>query len=128
MMSAPDQNPRILVVDDDEMLRKLICRALTQAGFPDVTTASNGQEGLDWCARQRFDLIICDILMPEMDGLEMIFAVRKQYPDTRIIAMSGGGRLDAKNYLRLATTIGVDTLEKPFDTAVLIQMVKRLPL
>lgn len=116
---------QILVVDDNQAIRTLLCQTLKQAGFENVTVASDGREGLDLCAKSHFDVVICDILMPEVDGLEMIFALRKSSPTTHIIAISGGGQVDEKVYLDIASKGGADTLEKPFDPDVLIEMIRK---
>lgn len=115
---------RILVVDDNESIRNLMCRTLKQEGFQNVISAKDGREGLDLCSQQEFDVLICDIVMPEIDGLEMIFTLRKTAPDLHIIAISGGGQVDAKNYLNLAAKAGADTLEKPFEITDLIRIIR----
>lgn len=124
-IAMPDNTKRILVVDDDEYLRPLICRALKQAGYSDVTEANDGREGLELCGKTQFDLVITDIIMPEMDGMDVIFSLQKKSPGTRIIAMSGGGRIDAEKYLRIARIAGAGILEKPFSLPKLLEMVAR---
>lgn len=125
MNSNPKMAIKILVVDDNQAIRTMLCQTLRQSGFENVTSAADGREGLDLCAKSHFDLIICDILMPEVDGLEMIFALRKSSPATHIIAISGGGHVDEKVYLDLAAKGGADTLVKPFDPPVLIEMIRK---
>jgi CheY-like chemotaxis protein len=71
-------------------------------------------------------VVITDIFMPEMDGIETIDRIRAEYPDTRIIAMACGGERK-QDYLKVARQIGADaTLAKPFATAELLQLVRRL--
>lgn len=125
MNPNPDMARKILVVDDNESIRTFLCQALKQAGFEDVTGAPNGREGLDLCSRFQFDLVVCDIVMPEVDGLEMIFTLRRISPATRVIAISGGGKVDEKIYLDMAAKAGAETLVKPFDPPVLIEMIRR---
>jgi CheY-like chemotaxis protein len=121
----PENTKRILVLDDDDTLRALICRALKHAGYSEVTEANDGREGLQLCGKNHYDLVITDIIMPEVDGMEVIFSLQKTKPDTRVIAMSGGGRIDADNYLRMARAAGTSVLQKPFELPHFLEMVAR---
>ena len=104
----------ILVVDDNEQLRSTIRRGLTLAGH-DVTEAANGRAALALLVGARFDLILTDIVMPDMEGLELTRLIRKQDATAKVIAMSGGGRGTADDYLAFATRFGATaTLQKPF--------------
>jgi two-component system, response regulator, stage 0 sporulation protein F len=106
--------PSILVVDDNDQLRGMINRGLTLAGH-DVVEAANGKAALAQLEGLRFDVILTDIVMPDMEGLELIRLIRKQDATARIIAMSGGGRGTADDYLAFASRFGAAvTLEKPF--------------
>ena len=117
--------PDILVIDDNGDLRAAICLALERAGFA-VTGAEDGGTVLKHLAQTRFDLVITDIVMPGTDGLEMIFALRKENPVLPIIAISGGGRLPADIYLKFAKTGGAcHTLQKPFLLAELVALVRQ---
>src|SRR6267378_6795934 len=82
---------RILVMDDDELLRGALRVALEAAGY-EVVEAANGDEGLRLQREQGADLVLVDIFMPERDGLEVIRALRAETPQTKIVAMSGGGQ------------------------------------
>jgi redox-sensitive bicupin YhaK (pirin superfamily)/CheY-like chemotaxis protein len=114
----------ILVVDDTPALRGLVARVLASAGHS-VTQASNGKEALRALQSADFDLVVTDIVMPEMEGLELIRAIRKADPDMKIIGMSGGGRGTPSDYLMLAQNFGaVATLEKPFDSDDLLKAVQ----
>ena len=105
----------ILLVDDTAELRRTIERLLTNAGHS-VTAASNGAAALRELDRGTFDVIVTDIVMPDMEGLELIRKVRKTYASMPIIAMSGGGRGSSDDYLTLAKNFGAaKTLEKPFQ-------------
>lgn len=109
--------PSILVVDDTES-RLLIASALKREGY-DVAVCAEGNEALKLQKNYLFDVLITDIFMPEKDGLETIREFRRNYPRTRIIAMSGAltNRVD---YLSLSLEIGADkVLRKPFDGAAL---------
>lgn len=114
---------RILLVDDEPLLRDSLTIALQRAGHT-VTVAQNGAAALKLLAGKTFDVIVTDILMPEMDGLEMIIRIRKDSGNVRIIAMSGGGRTRNMNMLEFATSFGADAvLAKPFLPKQLIASV-----
>jgi CheY-like chemotaxis protein len=114
----------ILVVDDNDQLRATIGRALKGAGH-DVVLAANGKSAVALLPTVPYDLVLTDIVMPDMEGLELIRAVRKANPAARIIAMSGGGRGAAEDYLTLAKNFGAAaTLEKPFNLEVLVRTIE----
>ncbi len=108
--------PRILLVDDDDAVRSTLRRALTRLGY-EVREASNGKEAMKLCAQETPDLVMTDIIMPEQEGLETIRAIRRLHPGLKVVAMSGGGRIVATDYLKTAATLGADAvLAKPFST------------
>jgi CheY-like chemotaxis protein len=105
---------KILLVDDNEPFRRMLCRMLEGAGFS-VVVAGDGVVALSLFRQQPFDLVITDLIMPEKEGLETILELRKLKGNVKIIAMSGGGRVDAGDYLPLAIAFGAArTLAKPF--------------
>jgi CheY-like chemotaxis protein len=107
---------RILLIEDDETLRRMLAITLVQIGH-DVLEARDGQEGLALQSSVNPDLVLTDIIMPERDGIEAILALRRRAPHIPVIAMSGGGRVDANDYLTTARHLGaVATLAKPFST------------
>lgn len=108
----------ILIVDDDIDLRRVVERMLMIKGHQ-VYSAGNGKSALAIVERRQIDLVISDILMPGMDGYELITALHNLPAPPRIIAMSGGsGRLDADYLLRVARSMKVDKmLEKPLKLA-----------
>ena len=108
----------ILVVDDEESITKGVERSLTTEGHQ-VLCAVNGKEALKIIASQTIDLVIADILMPEMDGYELILKLRKQPNPPKIIAISGGSyKQDGKELLYAAKVMKADkVLPKPFDSA-----------
>jgi CheY-like chemotaxis protein len=117
---------RILVVEDDPQLRALVVRILGASGH-DVAAAPNGKAALAELGAGAFDLIITDVVMPEMEGLELIRQVRKLPRPVSIIAMSSGGRGSADDYLQLAATLGAAaTLEKPFTVSAIVETVSRV--
>jgi len=105
--------PRILVIDDDEQILKMFRMALERAGY-EVETASNGDDGLKCYRRNRADLVITDIVMPEKEGLETIMDLKRECPDVKIFALSGGGRISPNGYLTAASRLGAfRTFTKP---------------
>ena len=118
---------RILVVDDEEQIRSMLTQMLEHEGFV-VDTAENGEEGMDLITRHAYDLIITDMIMPIKDGLKLIMELIRDYPDQRILAISGGGAIKAERYLTMAGYLDDDiaTLEKPFKRETLLALVNEL--
>jgi CheY-like chemotaxis protein len=117
---------RILLIDDDDFVRTMVRQVLSFVGH-DVVEANNGREGLEKFTKAGAELVITDIIMPEMEGTELIMKLRKLDPNLKIIAMSGGGRLAATDYLPVARHLGATTvLNKPFSTDLLLAAVKEL--
>jgi DNA-binding response OmpR family regulator len=114
----------VLVIDDDLLVRGALQAVLESAGYS-VTCAVDGRQGLAEFRKRRPDLVITDIIMPEKEGLEMIIAMRAEWPEGPIIAISGGGRVKNSNFLEMAKKFGANaTLEKPFEPEDLIAQVK----
>lgn len=115
-------SPHILVVDDDEPLRALLEEILLTASYA-VTTAANGHQALQCLEHQSFDLIITDLVMPDLDGTELIRRIRAKQPTLPIVAVSGAGR-DANLYLRIAEKLGASALlSKPFRMRTVLDTV-----
>ena len=111
----------ILLIDDEDSVRMVFQVALERAGYR-VLTAENGKHGLRLLENQEVDLILVDIFMPEMDGLEIIQLLHKSRPACKIIAMSGDSW--EWNYLDTAKHFGAhDTLTKPIDPQELLEAV-----
>ena len=116
----------ILAIDDDDTVRLSIQSALEDAGHV-VVAAANGREGLTLFRENPADLVISDIFMPEKEGLETIDEIKQLRPQTKIIAISGGGRMDPDDYLAIARSVGADrSLFKPFDIQELVDVVEEL--
>lgn len=116
----------ILVVDDDPVLCRVITLALEAAGHS-VLRCENGRKAIDHLAHGHADLLITDILMPEMDGVETLRAARQLQPALPILAISGGGSFDPGDYLGIASAFGATAvLPKPFRTTELVELVARL--
>ncbi len=98
---------QILVIDDDELQRKTLKKILEREGF-NVDVACDGMDAPDYLKENSIQLILTDIYMPEMDGFELIEKIQKEYFDIKIIAMSGGELLHAKEITqRLAVDLGI---------------------
>ena len=111
----------ILLIDDDDQLRRLFHSALEDAGYR-VLSAAGGKEGMRLLHDQVVDVIVVDIFMPDMDGLELIQLLRKSRCASKIIAISG--RSGATDYLDIAKHLGAhDTLMKPFSLQELLDAV-----
>lgn len=104
---------KILVLDDELSILLMIKKMLEKAGY-EVVVASNGKEGMRLFERDKPDMVITDIIMPEKEGLETIFELRRMHPDLKIIAISGGGRISPDGYLPGAKLLGANMVfQKP---------------
>lgn len=111
----------VLVIDDDREVRESLCLVLESLGY-EPAVAEDGVAGLEVSKRIRPDLILTDILMPRAEGIEVIPNLKRELPNVKIIAMSGGARLGPDSYLDLARQVGADyAIEKPFDVDRLIE-------
>ncbi|HNX67098.1 MAG TPA: response regulator [Bacteroidales bacterium] len=118
--------PGVLIVEDDQPLRDLLRDALEKRRYT-VITAADGREAINKFRPSVVDLVITDLLMPEEDGLKVIMHVKEVSPDTKIIAISGGGKAGPGSYLSIAKALGAKyTYSKPFSPAELIQKVREL--
>jgi CheY-like chemotaxis protein len=117
---------RILVMDDDELLRGVVRVVLDAAGY-DVIEAADGKAGLRLYREHGADLVLVDLFMPEVDGLEVIRALRAEIPQPKIVAMSGGGRTGQIDMLTAAVAFGAArTLRKPFQPHELLTATREL--
>lgn len=117
---------RILVVDDDEMIRDTLCMMLVREGY-EVCQAVDGSGAISKHKKCPFDLIITDIIMPEMEGIETIFKIREFSPSTAIIAISGGAIGTPEQLLEIARSCGADvSFAKPFDRKELVGSISHL--
>ena len=115
----------ILVVDDEESLRTILSRFLSGLGHS-VLTATNGADALTVLEEDGVDLLITDINLPEVDGIELLEALTARGKKVPVIAMSGGGTFDKSLLLGSSSLLGaVDTLEKPFELDALRASVDR---
>lgn len=113
----------VLIIDDDEAIREYVGFMLVKNGFR-VYEAINGNDGIAVAGQNPPDLIITDLVMPGMEGIETIRKIRKLYPACRIIAMSGSVNSDA--YLTMARHLGAHcVLRKPFERTQLEDAVRQ---
>jgi CheY-like chemotaxis protein len=114
----------ILVIDDDAAMRRLMVRTLSALNHR-VIEAENGQEGLKLVDAEKPDVVITDILMPQKEGIETIREVQERAPDTKIIAVSGGGMSHNLMFLDVARAFGAHAvLAKPFRPNQLVEAVE----
>lgn len=117
---------RCIVVDDDEAVRETLAGTLAQAGYS-VRVAEDGLQALKLHAAEAADIVITDIVMPEMEGIEMILELRRRDPAVRILAISGGCLRQDGDLLRYAEVLGADAvLAKPFRRAELLAVLADL--
>lgn len=114
----------ILVVEDEPGVRSTIVRALQSTGY-DVREADSGKTALAALRHGGFDLVLTDVYMPDVDGIELLMQLTTQASPPKVVAMSGGGYLDKKAGLEIASRLGaIRTLEKPFGMAQLLEVVR----
>ena len=112
----------ILIIDDEETIRVLLRSALQAEGY-EVAEAVNGREGLERYRDRPADLVITDILMPELNGLDMLLELTREFLHAKVIAISGAG--EEKNLLDVAKLLGArQTFQKPFSMPQLLSAVR----
>ena len=115
---------RILIIDDEPQIRSMLTLMLERDGY-EVVEAPDGVEGIKVYRQNPADLIITDLIMPNKDGIGMIIDLKKEFPDVKIIAMSGGGLNKPDGYLKGAKKLGAHcTLTKPIDREEMLQAVR----
>jgi CheY-like chemotaxis protein len=124
VLESPALARSILVVDDEPSVREAIRLNLESAGYS-VECAVDGLDAARILERERFDVVLTDILMPNSDGLELIDRVHRYLPGQPIIAMTGGGSLEAEFYMRIARGFHVNgLLHKPLVIAELLSLLQ----
>ncbi len=115
--------PNVLIVDDDEGVRSFLSKALSRQGYP-VNTASDGKEVLHLLKRETFQIVLLDLNLPKISGVELLKVIKKEYPQTEIIVISGHGTMrTALDSLKMGA---YDYLHKPFEIDDLITTVERV--
>jgi len=119
-------NNYILVIDDDASFRSYLTKMLTKKGYF-VEAHSDGINALDGINCLSPDIVITDIIMPDIDGLEVIRRIKEKFPEIKIIAISGGDSIEPDFYLSIASKLKVDyILKKPFKKADLLDKIGTL--
>lgn len=114
------------MVDDDQQLTDGLAEYLQRHGY-EVLRAHQGRAAVNMLARQRVDLVISDIFMPEGDGIELLTVLRRCSPAPAVVAMSGGGLGQIGGMLRIASVLGATrTIAKPFHPVHLLRLVQEL--
>jgi CheY-like chemotaxis protein len=112
--------PRILVIDDEPLIRETVVTLLTREGFS-VEEASDGAAGIAMFHKNPPDVVITDVFMPNRDGIEVVRELKRSYPHTKIIAMTGGGQTRMLEIGSAAKLLGADhILHKPFERESLL--------
>ena len=116
----------IIIADDDPIVLEVAHEMLRSTGHT-VLRAEDGKAALDMLGSADVDLLVTDMLMPAMDGVEVIMTLRARHPAVKVLAISSGGSLGAPYLLTMAKTLGADAvLVKPLTKSVFISAVARL--
>lgn len=114
---------KILIADDDPRVRRSLTQILTLEGYA-VIEAGNGSEALELLERQGADVVLTDLYMPKIDGIELVIRLYEIHPEVKVLAMSGGGYLSKEEVLKRVGRLGVlGTLEKPFSSEAVLELV-----
>ena len=118
---------RVLIIDDDPTMRSLVGGIVETMGHT-VVEARDGRAGVEIFSKEKIDLVVTDIVMPEQEGIETIGAIRRLNRAIPILAISGSSTIGgAGDYLRAAAALGASaTLQKPFAADLIIDTIDRL--
>lgn len=117
---------KILVVDDRREIREMLGKVLLRFGYS-VEVGKNGQEAVDLYRASRPDVVLLDMFMPVMNGFDALFLIRQEFPDARVIAVSGGGSNMGSDALREAQNLGARmTLQKPVGRDALLAAIEQI--
>lgn len=121
-----DANASILIIDDDDQFRAMLREMLKNAGLKNISEAADGREGLARYFENPTDLIITDMVMPEMLGIDTIIEIKKDFPKAKIVAVSGGGFFGPEIDLDMAAKLGVRTFSKPIERKKFLTAIRDL--
>lgn len=111
---------RVLIVDDDELVRATAREVFERIGVETVT-AIDGGRAIEELATRAVDLVVLDVLMPDKEGIETLIQIKKDYPETKVIMISSGGRKQIEDFLIIAQRFGADVvLKKPIKPSILL--------
>lgn len=114
----------VLIADDNRDFAQMLRLSLEAAGY-EVRLAGNGREALKMQRATPSRILITDIVMPDSDGFEAIDAFRREFPQTKVVAVSGAEKIDPQRYLAAAKLMGADaTFRKPFRVEELLETLK----
>ena len=114
---------KILVIDDEAIVRMSCERTLVPEGY-DVRLATNGRDGIGFMEKEKFSLVLLDLKMPDMDGIEVLNKINTTWPDTKVVMVTGYSTVEtAVQALRLGA---YNFIEKPFTPDTLIEAVKEV--
>jgi CheY-like chemotaxis protein len=117
---------RVLVADDDADVRETLRKVLVTAGYQ-VDVAGDGQSLLELYREKPADVLLIDVYMPDVDGLEAMIRLRSEFPSAKVIAISGGGFRDGAEVLTMAAHLGaVRTVAKPFTADEVVSAVREV--
>ncbi len=117
---------KVLVIDDDPLVRRTLVKILRFGGH-DSLEADNGVAGLELFRKEMPDVVVTDIIMPEQEGLGTIMMMKRERPDAKVIAISGGGRVGNVDVLEAARALGAaDVIHKPFAAEKLLARIESL--
>ncbi|ANK80868.1 response regulator [Minwuia thermotolerans] len=117
---------KILVVDDDRLIRDMFTNSLETQGH-EVTVATDGDDALRLLGEMKPDVVLCDIIMPNREGIETIAEISRTEPGLPVIAITGGGKLGPAPLLEAARRAGASAaLKKPFGTKVLLNTIHQV--
>lgn len=113
----------ILIVDDNPTIRWSLSKLLRSSGY-EIVEACDGQEALTALVMNDIDMVLTDLYMPEVDGIELLIRLKNSKRNPLIVAMSGGGHLETSAVLTLARDLGVTaTIAKPFTADDLLELI-----
>jgi YesN/AraC family two-component response regulator len=116
---------RVLIIDDEAQFRKMLRQFLESSGY-EVVEAANGDEGVKLFFEKPADMVISDIIMPEKEGIETVMEIKRQFPDAKVIVVSGGGWYGTDLDFDMAEKLGALTLKKPFELHELSDAIQKL--
>ena len=117
---------KILIIEDDIEYMNVLKKMLERQDY-EVITAVDGEDGITKYKKNLPDIVITDLMMPVIGGLKVILELKEQFPKIKIIAISGGGELEAEKYLLVSKTLKADrALKKPFHNDELLQAISEI--
>ncbi len=118
--------PRILVIDDEPPVRQMLAQMLGRAGY-EVEEAEDGVKAIELLKQNPADIVITDMIMPNKEGMDTIMEICRDFPELKVIAISGGGDIGAQEYLSIASRCGaLKTFAKPLSRDDMLSAIEEL--